>query len=348
MRYFIVLIVFFGIALRAQDTTTHSITVGAFVDTYYMYDFNSPGRNQKSHPFTQPSRHNEFNVNLTHIAVRLNSPSIRGALALHTGTSVRANYAAEADNRELAQLIHEAWGGYQVADNLWIDAGIYPAPYGLESWLSRDNKTYTRSLVADYSPYYQTGAKASWQASEAIGLTLHVINGWQNIAETNTDKAFGLSLAYTPSNTVSISYNNFVGNEQPDSAKAATRFFNNLCLRFIASDDLGIDLTADYGMQNKGSWGGIALIGRYQLSKTVAIALRGEYYKDAQQVILTTGTPEGFDGFGASANVDVTFTPQLLWRTELRVLNTKHPVFPSENILRHRTGFAVSSFALTL
>lgn len=352
---FLSVIVIVGLFARssfAQTSDSIHVTMGGFVDTYFMYDFNSPGSNLKSHPFTQPSRHNEFNINLAHFEVRLASQEVRGALALHTGTSVRANYAAESDNRELSQLIHEAWVGYRIANNLWIDAGIYPAPYGLEGWLSRDNKTYTRSFVADYSPYYQTGIKASWQASDEFFAGLHVINGWQNIAETNSDKAIGVTLGYTPSDRVGITYNNFIGNELPDSLEAAVRFFNNLCLRFALSDDFGIDLTTDYGMQDKGgesaTWLGAAIIGRYQLSDKLTVAVRGEYYKDEHQVIFVTGTNDGFDGYGASINFDFAMSPLLLWRTEARMLNAKHPLFPSEVELLKQTGFVVSSLALTL
>lgn len=336
----------------AQDKAKPVVTFGAFVDTYYMYDFNSPGGNSKSHPFTQPSRHNEFNVNIALIEAKLSGENVRGRLALQSGTSVQANYAAEQNNRELSQLIAEASAGYQIASGFWVDAGIYPAPYGFESWISRDNKTYTRSIVADYSPYYQTGIKASWQVSDEFSAGLNIINGWQNISETNSDKAVGITLGYAPLATISFIYNNFIGNEMPDSAEAATRFYNNLCTRINASDAFQIDLTTDYGMQNVAgesqSWMGAALIGRYIFSDKLSASLRGEYYKDEHQIILVTGTPYGFDGFGGSINFDVALMPQLLWRSEIRMLSANDPVFPSEDGFIDQTGFVVTSLALTL
>jgi hypothetical protein len=42
---------------------------------------------------------------------------------------------------------------------------VFFSPVGMESWMSRDNPTYTRSLVADYSPYYSAGVKATWQTA---------------------------------------------------------------------------------------------------------------------------------------------------------------------------------------
>lgn len=347
-----VFLLLFAVSSFAQDTVKPIVSFGAFVDTYYMYDFNSPGGNTKSHPFTQPTRNNEFNVNLAHLELRLNGTNVHGALALHTGTSVRANYAAETDNRELSQLIHEAWAGYQIVDGVWIDAGIYPAPYGFEGWISRDNKTYTRSIVADYSPYYQTGVKLSWQASNEFSAGVNIINGWQNISETNSDKAIGITLGYAPSSTISFTYNNFIGNEMSDSVEAATRFYNNLCTRFTTSDAFQIDLTTDYGMQNVAgqsqSWMGAALIGRYIFSDKLSASLRGEYYKDEHQIILVTGTPNGFDGFGGSLNFDVALMSQLVWRSEVRILSANDAVFLSKDGFIDQTGFIVTSLGLTL
>ncbi len=325
---------------------------GGYVDTYFMYDFNNLPDNKVSHPFTTPSRHNEFNVNLAHIEVRGSSQTIRGALALHTGTAVRTNYAAEADNHELSQLIHEAWAGYQIANGLWLDAGIYPAPYGFESWMTKDNKTYTPSLVTNFSPFYQTGIHATWQITDSLYVQIHIINGWQNIAETNSDKAVGISFGYIPTGIVSISYNNFIGNEQPEGMPAALRFYNNLCTRFTINKHLQFDLTTDYGMQKKNdldaSWMGFSLIARYQLTSVTSVAARGEYYKDEHQVIYYTGSKDGFDGIGVSANADFQISPALLFRTEGRLIKSKSKIFQSENGLTDKSAFIVSSLALTL
>jgi hypothetical protein len=55
---------------------------------------------------------------------------MRGRLALQAGTSVRANYAAEAREGTiggdgLLGMLQEAYAGYQVTPALWIDAGIF-------------------------------------------------------------------------------------------------------------------------------------------------------------------------------------------------------------------------------
>ncbi len=348
IKYLSLLCLFFGAGVLHSQTDSLTLHLGAFVDSYFMYDFNNLPANIASHPFISPLRHNEFNVNLAQIEVKISGQNIHGTLSLQSGTSVKANYSGEINNRELSQLIHEAWAGYQITYNLWIDAGIYPAPYGFEGWLSRDNKVYSPSLVANFSPYYQTGIRATWQLSESVNAGLNIINGWQNITENNNDKAVGLTLGWSPSSAASLTYNNFIGNEQPAGSPSAIRFYNNLCTRISATDDLQFDLTTDYGMQNKQAWYGAALIGKMQLTEKFAFALRGEYYKDEHQIIYLTGTANGFDGFGASVNADIKATKELLWRTEFRFLQCKDTIFQSHEGLKNTDNFIVTSLGLSL
>ena len=120
---------------------------------------------------------------------------------------------------------------------------------GQESWISRDIPTYTRSLIADYTPYYSSGVKLFWQASPKLALHLHVVNGWQNISETNGDKSAGIRLEWSMSPSLLVGYSNFLGNELPDSVPSHVRFFN----QGFAKATLGQTtwwLTLDYGVQD--------------------------------------------------------------------------------------------------
>ena len=79
----------------AQDST-RTVTVGAFVDAYYAWDFNRPGPGNFDRAFTtQPARHEEFNVNLASVEVKLSGEHTRGRVALQAGTAVQSNYAGE-------------------------------------------------------------------------------------------------------------------------------------------------------------------------------------------------------------------------------------------------------------
>ena len=343
----------------AVSDTAPKITVGGFVDGYYAFDFNRPAGFDRAYT-TQPARHDEFNVNLAFVELKLDAPGYRGRFALQTGTSVQANYAGEPrigaiSGPDLARFIQEAVVGVKVGGSAWIDGGIFLSHLGEESFISRDNPIYTRSLVADYSPYYESGVKLTWQPTSTVSALFAVVNGWQNISETNSAKSVGSRVDYSPSAATTLSYYNYVGDEAPDSASHRQwRVFNGTGVRTAVSAQLQLLGEADYGTQQRGtgagssSWYGGMLIGRYQATPRTAIVGRIERYRDDDQVMIVTGLPDGFRANGASIGFDVSPAPRLLWRAELRGFQAAHPVFP-EHVGTPSThdAFVVTSLALT-
>lgn len=349
-------------ASTAPADTSAKVSFGAFVDGYYAYDFNRPPSIDRSYT-TQPARHNEFNINLAHVEAKVDGARVHGRLALQAGTSVQSNYAGEptvgvVSGSTLSRHIQEAFAGYRIADKLWIDGGIFFSHIGNETWISRDNWTYSRSFVADFTPYYETGIRATWQATPALTVTGVVVNGWQNISETNSDKAVGIRLDYALSPGITVSYDNFLGNEQPDSVRSRLRIFNEALLKAQVTSALGVELTADYGIQRRASGDGNdafyigAVVARLALNSKVALNGRVEYFSDRNGIL--TSVPAGADGFrsgGASIGVDVAPQSRLLWRTELRGFTARDRVFPNRSVsnpFSKSDGFVVSSLALTI
>lgn len=320
------------------------------VDAYYTYDFNNPFDMNRAYT-TQPLRHNEFNINLAYIDAKFNDDKIRGRLALHTGTYVENNYAAEP---QLLKNIFEASGGFKITDNIWLDAGIFPAHIGFESSISKDNWTYSRSLMADYSPYYEAGIKLSSNFNEKLSGQLLLLNGWQNIKETNSSKAAGLQLQYKPLDNLSITYNNFLGSEVPDSNGILLRFFNDFIIQYGILPNWDAALIFDIGTQQK-STGGISLWHtgafqtRFKITSALTLAGRLEYFNDKEQVIVTTKTASGFQVYGASLNLDYTLSENLLWRTEGRILSSADKIYPTsqKDVLNNTDSFIVSSLTLS-
>jgi hypothetical protein len=340
----------------AQDTT-RSLSLGGFVDTYFAWDFNRPGPTNLDRSFTtQPARHNEFNVNLAHVEVKLSGGRTRGRVALQAGTAVQSNYAGEprlgsVSGPELARHIQEATVGVQAASNLWIDAGIYFSHIGQESWITRDNPTYSRSLIADYSPYYETGVKATWSASSKVTAQLHLLNGWQNISETNAQKAVGLRLDYAASPNFVIGYAGFAGDEQPDTAFTRVRVFNEVFMHLTAGS-FEAWVTADHGIQERtttgtSKWYGGAAIARVKATPRVAVAARVERYWDPDQVIIGTGLAEAFRVNGGSLGLDIVPATGALWRIEARGYRGEDAIFPTRTGVARGAGFVVSSLAVT-
>jgi hypothetical protein len=357
------------VALLGQATapdTSARVTVGGFVDAYYAWDFSRPPSFDRSFAggtvfTTQPARHNEFNVNLAFVEARLEGARVRGRVALQAGTSVQSNYSGEPTNGSVsgptvARYLQEAFAGAKLADHIWVDAGIFYSHMGMEGWVSRDNPTYTRSLVAEYSPYYQSGARLTWAASSTLTAQLDIVNGWQNISENNSGKGTGIRLDLTPLSSTTVSYYNFF----TDEAGNRLRTFNGIGARVTRGKTLLLG-QFDVGTQRKSasdggsaSWYGITAIARLQLTPAVGISARVERYDDKDQIIVGTGIDENgnrngaFRANGGSLGVDVSPQARFAWRTELRGFGNKSAIFPDG-----RTGspqkanaFVVSSLAV--
>jgi len=315
---------------QTADTTT-KVRLNGFVDSYYAYDFTRPADGERRFT-TQPVRHDEMNVNLAWLGVTIERQRSRARVALQAGTSVQANYAGEPRNGatsgpDVARLIQEAVVGVKLADNVWVDGGIYYSYIGLESWSSSDNLAYTRSLVADYSPYYLSGAKLTWTVTPKVTAQFHATNGWQNISENNRSKAFGARFDYAVSPALTVSYANFFGNERPAGSRSALRVFNQVMAKGVLPGGTQFQGQVDAGQQGGSDWYGIAAIAKTPIGPRVAFVARVERYADPDQIIIGTNTPDGFVGNGASAGLDMTLDAGVRWRSELRGVRTSAAVF---------------------
>jgi hypothetical protein len=345
-------------ATQASPDTAVTVTFGGFVDSYYAYDFGRPVNFDR--PFTtQAVRHNEFNVNLGWVEVKVSGPRVRGRLALQAGTSVQSNYAGEpaigtVSGPSLSRFIQEAVAGYQISPTLWVDGGIFLSHIGMENWTSRDNPTYTRSLSFDFTPAYESGVKLTWQATPKLSALITVVNGWQNISENNQDKAVGARLDYAQSPSTTFSYYNFVGNEVSSSR---LRVFNGVGFKSGLTSAFTLQGNFDYGMQQQAvtgsdSWWSAGLIGKLQVTPVVGISARAERYQDPDQVIVVTATPGGYKATMASVGLDISplGNTRVLWRSELRGTWAGDPIFPdrsaSTGVSKSNT-LLVTSLALT-
>lgn len=333
----------------ADSLSVGKVSVGGFVDAYYAYDFAKPPSRDRSFT-TQPLRHNEFNLNLATVDVKYAAEKVRGRIVLQTGTYVQSNYAAEPS---LLQNIQEASAGFSPGGSWWLDLGIFASHIGCESAISRDDWNYSRSLMADYSPYYEAGVKLSGPISKTATLAVLVLNGWQNIRETNGDKAIGTQLQVKPNDAVLLNWGTFIGNEAPDSVASQMRIFNDFYAQMRIAKNLEATAMFDFGFQKRpskdtyASWYSPALLMRYTVSPSVKVGGRVEYYADREQVIVSTGTSNGFETFGASVNLDYAVSEHFLWRVEARGFKSKDHVYPSSKGLRDTDGFITTSFAVS-
>ncbi|MEI7581091.1 porin [Runella sp.] len=343
------------IPLVAQTTdSTAKLTVSGYVEGYYSYDFNQPATNDRPPFVYSHNRHNEFNVNLGFIKAAYADERIRGNVALMVGTYANANLAAEPGT---LRNIFEANAGIKLSKtkNVWLDAGVFASHIGFESAISKDCWTLTRSLMADNTPYYETGAKIGYTSdNEKWFLSGLVLNGWQQMRRTdgNTRLAVGTQITFKPTGKVTLNSSTFLGG-RPDNSNR-TRFFHNLYGIFQLSEKLGLTADFDYGVDQRqtgsstyDAWASWVAILKYQLSSKVGVAGRIENYTDRKGLVIATPTPKGFQTTGYSVNLDYAPISNALWRIEARRINSKDAVFEKEGQPTNHTFTLTTSLAIS-
>ena len=342
--------------VSGQDSTRTEkpFTVSGYLETYYNYDFNKPANNTTPGFLYNFNRAREVNLNLGFIKGSYSTDHVRANLALATGTYVNANYASEPG---VLKNMYEANIGFRISKqkNIWIDAGIMPSHIGFESAIGKDNPTLTRSLVAENSPYFESGVKLGFTSEdEKWYLAALYLNGWQRIqrVDGNSTPAFGTQLTFKPSSAVTLNYSTFMGNDKPDSLKQM-RYYHNLYSLFQVNEKFGFITGFDLGMERAvngnhfNHWYTPVVIVHYAVSHRVNVAARGEYFKDKKGVLITTALKEGFQTFGISANIDVAVLPGLLWRLEVRNLAGRDAIFEKNDLKRHNNTFATTSLSFS-
>jgi hypothetical protein len=294
-------------------------------------------------------RQDEPNINLAYLGARYDDSKFRSRIAFQAGNSVVANTLYE-PNPDLG-FIQEAYAGIRVSETAWIDAGVYLGHIGMESWISKNNFTYTRSLLSDYVPYYSSGFRYVNDISSQTHFEFHLMQGWQNISETNSAKSFGIQIKKNIKD-LTLTYNNYFGDERViPGQENRFRTYHNFIGEMSVKDNLKVQASLDLGTQtqqyNSGtdSWHAFAVSFQYKLDPKNFIAWRAERYIDPNQANVQTNSPNGFRVLSASINYDFNPTNNISWRTEFKAYQSRDPIYPSSHSTEKMGALVVSSIA---
>lgn len=328
--YFLVFSVSF---VNAQSDTLKKLTISGYGELYYCYDFSTPANHQRPDFLYNHKRHNELNANLLLVRAAYADRFYRGNLGLMAGNYPQYNLSKEP---EWARFIYEANIGVKLSrkKEFWLDAGIMPSHIGFEGAISADCWTLTRSILAENSPYYEAGVKFSYTSdNEKLILAAYVLNGWQKISRPDFMQrpSFGFQLNYEPDDDWTLNYSNFLGSDLPDSADSF-RQYHNFYSQISVGNGVGIVFGFDMGLQRTAqtgnqSWFSPVLILRKDITDRFRIALRGEYYDDRNEVIIETGTADGFRTFGFSSNFDFDINEKIRFRFEGKFYESEDRIF---------------------
>jgi Putative beta-barrel porin-2, OmpL-like. bbp2 len=336
--------------ISGSDSLLSNLKLSAYFESYYTHDFGEE-EERKIRGMVNHSKNNEIAINLGLIRANYQTDKFRANLGLMLGSYTDANYAG-ADYGY--KYIYESTVGIRIAKkhNLWFDVGIFPSHLGIESVIGAENYTLTRSLQAEASPYYESGARISYTSkNEKLYASVMALNGWQVIAKQNNYAlSLGTQIQYRPNSRILINSSAYLGNNNSySSTYIRPRYFHNFYTQIQwhpkFSTQLGLDIGAEE-IWNRANyyynWYSPIFIARYSPNSAHSFAFRAEYFVDQYQLVFRTNSLFGFEGTGLSLNYDLRLLQFALFRIEGKMYSANNPVF-IDNAGSGKTNTSISS-----
>ena len=182
------------------------LVLGAQLDFYRNW---GPSESQAIPDLVSSSSLHQWAINLALLDLRYQSEQIRSRLMPAFGTYMERNYLPGEPRLLEASLGIKPWKKME----LWIDAGLLGSPFTNENPLSKDQPTYTRSLSAEFVPYYLSGVRIGYTWGPRYSTYLYLVNGWQQAVDRVPGQALVVQMEFRPSSQWLINLNYFGGQE---------------------------------------------------------------------------------------------------------------------------------------
>jgi hypothetical protein len=192
---------------------------------------------------------------------------------------------------------------------------------------------YSRSILFGYAiPFYHSGVRATYVASDQVQVAGYVVNGWNNSFETNSDKTLIGSVGVIPSDDV-MWYANVIAGKENDydgDGDEDMLWVLDTSLTFQATPTVTLMGNFDYGSatdfvatDENGTFWGVAAYARLQAQEDWAVAGRFEYVDDGDSGFMTIG--QKAQSFTATS--DHTLYDDLIARLEFRFDTAENDFF---------------------
>lgn len=269
------------------------ITFSGYVDGYYSYNANHPA-SQTNQLLNFDVKANQFSLNMAKLTLEHAADPVGFRVDFGFGRTFDMIHAS--NTPETLRHLEQAYVSIkpQQLKGLQLDFGEFVTSVGAEVIESKDNWTYSRSLLFSWAnPYIHFGLRATMPITKSFNAGFQVVNGWNNFEDNNSGKTIGVTTSFTKSK---FTWNNayYVGPEKADTNKG-TRHLYDTVLLLTPNEKLNAYIQFDYGREARiGSgidrWIGVAAAARYSISNRFAVAVRGEHFYDATG--FNTGTKQ--------------------------------------------------------
>ena len=269
------LLVFCLLSLPAwgQSDTLH-YSLGAYAETYYGHSLTNPQADEKSALFYNHTTLNQPAVNLGLIEFLASKShwTIRGDFML--GTYSQKNLAAEPG---MLKNIYQLNATLALSPKHQLILGIMPSHIGLESAKNWENPSFSRSYIAENSPYYETGLAWVYSPSQRLILKLFALTGWQTMHKFRP--ALGTQLNFENAKGIRFNSSGFIG----DEGKGLRIFYDNY-VQIPFSTSVSWTFCEDVGFESGNFWHGGSTFLTWQVRPALKLAGRLEYYTDPRRL----------------------------------------------------------------
>ncbi len=197
------------------------VTVNAYLDGYYGYNFNRPSTGVNDLRAYDVS-HNSFTLSQgTLVLERAASLSekryLGGRLDLQFGqaTATLQGNSANEKRPEIYRHIFQAYGTViaPIGNGVTLDMGKFASSLGMETNYAKDQMNYSRSYFFNFLPYYHMGLRATYPITPKVSATYWLVNGANQTEDFNGFKSQAMILTFNPSSAVSGNFNYYAGRE---------------------------------------------------------------------------------------------------------------------------------------
>ena len=280
---------------------------GGYLDLGYTLDFNFPDNHQWRSKVTT-RRVNELDLNVAYTYLRRpSSPAKRWGFefGVQTGEDTEGLIG-----QARLQSFNSAIPVIGVADvlrhfshlnasylvpferGLRLRGGLAKSYIGYESFFAKENFNYTRTYIADFSPYFMFDADVLYPVSDNLTVSFYLLNGFFHLSNPSGLPSYGGQIKWRPTSQLKLTENIFYGPVQTKAELKFWRLFFNQFLEWnqdqltlALSYDIGTEISARAQGNPRQVWMGGAFYSNWDFLEFWSVSNRPEFYWDPQGVM---------------------------------------------------------------
>lgn len=301
------------------------LTFSGYVDTYYQYNFNGVKSNLGASGFERvfDQKANNFQVGLAQFKTTYSTDKVDGVIDLvfgnHADLGNYGNTLSPLGVTSTALAIKQAYVTWKATDKFSLTAGQFGTHIGYEVIDAPVNFNYSLSNLFANGPFYHTGVKGTFTASDKLAFTVGLVNGIDTKDDNNKGKGLIAQVFFKPIDKWSVYLNYYGGNEGSDDEKSKYGIVD-LTTSCQVTEKFLVGFNAALGKQSGLGWGGAALYLNGSITDKFGLGARYEYFDNKSGVRALLNA----DGEGTSVNSftltgNVIISDNLLFKPELRM-----------------------------